>query len=213
MFNRAQPPALACAYGGGMRVSTILLCGAAALAAAAAPVDGQAPKTPDFKVDVSGLIVADFTARINAYAELRRSLEKDIPALKLTDHPSDIAVAEAALAARIRAARSGARRGAIFTADIGGALTKVLASVTTDSICAAVRDDGPDEIDYRTNRTYPKTEPLSTVPPSILLALPALPTDVMYRFIGRALILHDTKANIILDIIPRALPCVRAQGF
>lgn len=192
-------------------VATALLVLAVQLTGA--PVNAQnpkAPQKPDFKVDVSGLIVADFTTRVTAYAELRRSLETGLPELKVTGNPSDIARAEAALAERIREARKASRRGAIFTPEISAAFKRVLAGETTDGICAAVRDDGPDDIDYRTNRTYPKEEPLSTMPPSFLAALPGLPSDVMYRFIGRALILHDTKANLILDIITRALPCVRA---
>ena len=51
-------------------------------------------------------------------------------------------------------------------------------------------------------------EPLSTVPPNLLAALPELPPDVNYRFLGRDLVLHDTRANIISDEIPDAIRCV-----
>ena len=55
------------------------------------------------------------------------------------------------------------------------------------------------------NGTYPGKRPLSTVPANILARLPRLPDDVQYRFLGRHLILHDTRANLILD--PYAIRC------
>jgi hypothetical protein len=36
--------------------------------------------------------------------------------------------------------------------------------------------------------------------------LPKLPDDIEYRFLGRHLVLHDTRANMILDRIPCAVP-------
>ncbi len=48
-------------------------------------------------------------------------------------------------------------------------------------------------------------QPVSSVPPSLLLKLPALPEQVKYAFVGRALILRDTEANVILDFIPDAI--------
>jgi hypothetical protein len=44
------------------------------------------------------------------------------------------------------------------------------------------------------------------VPPSLLLKLPQLPNEVRYRFVGRALIVRDTEANVILDYILDAIP-------
>jgi hypothetical protein len=43
---------------------------------------------------------------------------------------------------------------------------------------------------------------VSTVPPNVLAALPSLPDDVQYRFLGRHLVLHGTRANVILDPDP-----------
>lgn len=186
----------------------LLFLGSNAWAQAPAPPK-PAPKNPDFTVAVDGLIVADFTARVAAYAELRKSLEEGLPKLEVTNNHSEIRRAEEALARRIREAREGARQGAIFTPAINQAFKQLLASVMTPGVCSAIFDDGPekDSINYRTNRSYPRDEPLSTVPPSILAALPALPDDVQYRFIQRSLILYDTRPNLILDRIPAAITC------
>jgi hypothetical protein len=41
----------------------------------------------------------------------------------------------------------------------------------------------------------------------MLAVLPRLPDDVWYRFLERDLILHDSRANIILDRIDDAIRC------
>jgi len=173
------------------------------------PKPAPAPKEPDFTVAVDGLIVADFSARMAAYAELRKSLEEGLPKLEVTNNHSEIRRAEEALARRIRQAREGARQGNIFTPAINKAFKQLLASVITPGMCAAIYEDGPDrnDVQYRTNRSYPRDEPLSTVPPSILGVLPALPEDVQYRFVRTSLILYDTRPNLILDRIESAIAC------
>ena len=65
----------------------------------------------------------------------------------------------------------------------------------------------PGEFPYAINNAYPKDQPLSSVPASMLNVLPRLPPDVWYRFLGRDLILHDSKANVILDRIDDAVRC------
>jgi hypothetical protein len=59
------------------------------------------------------------------------------------------------------------------------------------------------------NDVYPEEIPLTTMPPMLLRRLPALPMELAYRIIGRALVLQDTKTNVIVDFIPDAIPRVR----
>lgn len=188
---------------------TMALLTALAVPLAATQVPGQAP---DFKVEVWGDALTDFSARLSAYAELREKLQQGLPPLVVTAKPEEILIAEEALAARIRRARAGARRGDIFTRKIRGAFKRVLAGTITPGMCEAIRDDNPGEFFYAVNGTYPKREPHSTVPPSILGVLPRLPDDVMYRFLDRDLILHDTRANVILDRIDDAIKCKRPSA-
>lgn len=163
--------------------------------------------TVEFTVEVLGDKLADFRARMDAYAKLRRSLEEGLPRLKVTDDPVEIQRAERLLAQRIRKARAGAVRGNIFTEDIRRGFRQVLRPVTNRATCALLRDDNPGEFQYPINSEYPKERPLSTVPPAMLAVLPKLPEDVFYRFLARDLILHDTRANIILDRIDDAVRC------
>ena len=95
----------------------------------------------------------------------------------------------------------------IFTAAIGAEFREVLRLEMDADTWAAIMDDNPGEFSNRINGTYPGRRPLSTVPPNILARLPRLPEDVQYRFVGRHLILLDTRANLILDRIPYAIRC------
>jgi hypothetical protein len=72
---------------------------------------------------------------------------------------------------------------------------------------AAIMDDNPGKISHHINGTYPEGEPFSTMPANILAVLPRLPDDIQYRFLGRHLILYDTRASLILDRIPYAIRC------
>jgi hypothetical protein len=40
----------------------------------------------------------------------------------------------------------------------------------------------------------------------LLSALPALPAGIQYRLIDRDLLLWDVDANLIIDVLPDALP-------
>jgi hypothetical protein len=163
--------------------------------------------TVDLSVEVFGKTLADFSTRMDSYAELRRALEEGLPPLKVTGNPSEIYQAELLLAQRIRQARRGTGRGDIFTENIRKGFRQLLRPVTNAGTCSSIKDDNPGEFAYAVNSAYPKDRPFSTVPPSLLEVLPRLPADVWYRFLGRDLILHDSRANVILDRIDDAIRC------
>ena len=177
------------------------------MSGAQTPTTKPGRETPDFRVQVWGFIVADFSARVASYVELRRTLEQGLPGLTVTDDPGDFMRAELALAHRIRAARDGAKQGDIFTPAISLEFKRVLRLAVDANIRAAIMDDNPGEFSIRINGPYPKSRPHSTVPPRILSQLPSLPDDVEYRFLGRHLILYDRRANVILDRIRHAIRC------
>ncbi|MEO8683153.1 MAG: hypothetical protein ABI665_29175 [Vicinamibacterales bacterium] len=144
---------------------------------------------------------------MDAYAALRSTLQQGLPALAVTDHPEEITRAETMLAIRIRQARQGARRGDIFTEKIRPAFRQLLRPETTAGTCELIADDNPGEFSYQVNDTYPKKRPVSTVPASMLDVLPRLPADVEYRFLRHDLVLHDLRANVILDRMEEAIEC------
>lgn len=164
--------------------------------------------TPDFRVQVWGDTGADFGARVRSYFELRTTLEEGLPPLTLTSNPADIWAAELALAKRIRIARREEKQGAIFSPAISAEFRNALLRVMDAKTMETILDDNPGEFSHEINGTYPKTRSYSTVPASILELLPGLPTDIQYRFLGRHLVLHDTRANVIVDRLPCAVGCL-----
>jgi len=186
----------------------VLLACVASIAAAQTP--GGDSTTPRFTelVVVRSTVRAEFDARLLGYYELRRTLEDGLPAQHVTDNPAENIEIERKLARRIRHARAGALRGAIFTPDISLEFKRVLLIETTPEVRAVIMDDNPGPFSHRVNSHYSKRRPLSTMPGTFLRVLPALPDGIEYRFLGPHLILHDTKANLILDTMSCAIPCL-----
>jgi hypothetical protein len=183
----------------------------AAVTGFATPLLAQQPPATlpvvEFNVEVLGNTLVDFTTKMDAYAALRRSLQEGLPELSVTDSPAEIHRAEQLLAQRIRKARAGTGRGDIFTEKTRHAFRQILRPVTNEATCELIHDDNPGEFPYAINSNYPKNKPRSTVPAAMLAVLPRLPEDVWYRFLDHDLILHDSRANVILDRIDNAIRC------
>ena len=194
--------------GWGVVIGTALSVALVATGMAQTRPTTPAPQEPVFRVQVWGYIVAEFSRRMQVYVDLRRGLEEGLPPLRVTDDPAEITSAQRALARRIRTARRGARQGDIFSPAISVEFKAALAVEMNAATWTAIMDDNPGEFSKEINGTYPDEKPFSTVPGTILAALPVLPDDVQYRFLGRHLILLDVRANVILDRIPYAIRCV-----
>jgi hypothetical protein len=166
----------------------------------------QAPKTHQ---DLG--IVIPFNTRVSAYVELRSELEKGLPAPAVTENPAEIRKVGRALAARIRAARVKAKQGDMLTPAIGVEFRKALLREMNAHTWKVIMDDNPGDFEAQINGAYPEGKPLSTMPPNILAVLPKLPHDIEYRFVGRHLILLDTRAGMILDRIPYAIQSPTAR--
>jgi len=166
---------------------------------------GATPREQSVKGDAE--VLADFKERLDQYVALRNKVDDGAPKLKRTDDPSKIRVAQQTLAERVRAARSTARQGDIFTPDIGTYLRRLLRPEAGDpETKASIKDDNPGTIPFKVNGEYPDKETLSTVPPNVLLTLPRLPDDIEYRFVGKHMILRDVRANLIIDYMLNAIP-------
>ena len=158
-------------------------------------------------------LLADFSAKVAAYNQLRKDLAKDSPQLKETTDPTQISNAEKALATKIRAARVNAKRGDIFTPATEAMFRRLIRPPMTKGPDATenkaiVKEDAPQasEVPFKVNGEYPKDVSLSTVPPDVLKALPPLPENLQYRIVGKHLILLCTQGNLIVDYMLNAIP-------
>ena len=168
--------------------------------AGALQTNNETRTNPDAKV------LADFNERVDAYIDLRKKADDGAPPLKETSDPANIKTAQTALAARIAAARTGARHGDIFTPEIALRFRRLLRPELKDpDTKKLVAEDNPGSFKFKINDPYPDGEPLSTVPPNVLASLPQLPGDLEYRFVGKHMILRDSRANIIIDYVANAI--------
>jgi hypothetical protein len=192
------------------RLAVLVVCLASAPATGAQTPANPDPAQPDFSMTVQGTFDAETTAeflrRVEDYDALRARLEVGLPPLVVTKDADEIESFEHRLAERLRHAR-GKRRGQLFTPTMEGQLKRMLAARADPGTIAALMDDGPGEFDVDVNDTYKKKYALATMPVNLLLALPDLPKDLEYRFVGRHLILRDARANMIIDEIPYAIRC------
>jgi len=202
----------------------------AALAAVALTAFGCAARSnsavPPQDVRMDSEVLEEFSEEIVAYVKLHRKLTEKIPIGQSTWSAEQIADRQRRLTAAIRDARREKKQGNIFKPEVAAAFRNVLTRELTGPKGQAMlneihsgnpktegvpqqrnpRSEPMKTVPLQVNAYYPDDAPLSSVPSSLLLALPALPEEVRYRFVGRNLILRDAEANVILDFIRDVVP-------
>jgi hypothetical protein len=179
-----------------LSLAVVVLLAVPCLVSTPVALAGQSPR-PD------GL--EEFEARVSRYTTLRAELEKGLPTLTGSDDVVQVRNVETALGTRVRTARGRARQGDLFTPQATAAFRKILGQMDA-STWKMIMDANPGAFPNRVNDSYPKAKPLTTMPPDLLARLPRLPEGLQYRFIAGDLILHDIRANLIVDRIPEAIP-------
>ena len=153
-----------------------------------------------------------FTARVQEYLKLQRDVEASLPALRPTNDVARIAEHQHALARKIAQARRGARQGDIFTDEVTRQFRRIIRGEfqgpDAQDARRTIRPENPSKaiVRVRVNDVYPEDLPLTTTPQTLLGKLPQLPQELAYRIVGRDLTLKDTKAGLIVDLIPNAIP-------
>jgi hypothetical protein len=152
---------------------------------------------------------SDFSNRLNSYLELKKQEAKQ--PIKPGNSTEKINSQRQDAAAKMRAARSTAKQGDIFTPAIAAYFKKQIAATLSGPrgrrIRASLNHAEPIKgINLAVNESYPSTVPLQSTPPSLLKNLPQLPRELEYRIVNRALVLRDSEVNLIIDFIPNALP-------
>jgi len=167
-----------------------------------------APGQGSQRVNPDAQIQKDFSDRVDRYVEVRKAIESQLPALPDRAEPEAITHHQKALLAGLQRARSGARPGDIFTEDIRHRIRRLIAGALSQQGSApreAIREENAGNIPIRVNAAFPTSVALPTVPPQVLLALPRLPEELEYRFLGTRLLLLDSRANMVVDYMDHAL--------
>jgi hypothetical protein len=158
----------------------------------------------------------EFQGRVDKYMEIHRKAVASVPAVpKETADAALIAKHEQQIAEAIRKFRPNALVGEVFTPPVRQMIVAIVKQKVEgkdgESAKATILGDGnpkseaAPQVNLAVNGPYPTAAPLSTVPPSVLMALPMLPKELEYRFVGRNLILRDAAANLIVDFIPNVI--------
>jgi len=127
--------------------------------------------------------VSELTTSINRYLEVHRLLEDPMSSLTLCADPEQTARAREAHRRAIVEARVATPRGDIFTPRVATYIRRQL-QMAMDQAWRAEAD----------------------VKETALQRLPELPNELEYRFVGRDLVLLDLEIDLVVDVLPNALP-------
>lgn len=150
-------------------------------------------------------VVSEFNHRVEEYVALRKQLAGTLKELPDKPSPKEIDAHQRALLALVAKGRADARQGDVFLPDmqtfVRGLIRNVLAGPEGPKIRASLMDENPMGVKIAVNDRYPDTIPMSTMPPDVLAALPKLPENLEYRFVGNRLILLDVQAHLVVDFV------------
>ena len=158
-----------------------------------------------------------FQSAVAAYMTLREAVERTLPPREVSPDPDEIFLAVDALAAAIRAARPSAKEGDIFDAEAAPLLRRHIRETLRKPDCQAadiLAAKGEDDERLALSRPIVHDQfdwgAGSFMAWCILEALPELPEELQFRFIERDLVLVDIDADLVIDVLPDALPATES---
>jgi hypothetical protein len=165
----------------------------------------QPHANPDAKTMV------EFQERLKAYIDIHKKAEGSLPSLPKEATPEQIDHNQRELGRLIRESRLGAKQGDVFIPSMQELVRRLLKTTFGNPQKAAqlrssIMDENPVGIKITVNGRYPDQVPLATMPPEVLKALPKMPEELEYRFVGDNMIILDVHAHLIVDYAPGVLP-------
>jgi hypothetical protein len=168
-----------------------------------APVTATAGELP---------IVDGFTRRIDAYMDIHNDVERRLALQWVFDDPEDLFDAMRVMQSGIRVARPDARPGAVFTPDVSELIRArlvqrlVVCDYSIEVVLEFINEERlPGVPKPRINEPFPWAVG-SAMWPTLLAALPPLPSELQYRFFDRDLVVIDVHTDLVVDVMENALP-------
>jgi hypothetical protein len=171
-------------------MSAVRLAGLVCMLAALGVTRSSAGSQGDFG-DAAAII--QFQRSVDSYAFVHRQVQR-----RLGEGADELA-----MAAGMHAARQSAADGDFFTSTIAAAFHHRIATALKRPGCAVVpagtASSEVPRVGFLTIRT-------SSLPECVLGFLPRLPEELAYRQVGVVMVLLDTHANMVIDILHGAFP-------
>jgi hypothetical protein len=157
-------------------------------------------------------IVDEFNRRIDAYMKIHNDVERRMAPQWVFEDPEDLLGAMGAMQSGIRSARPAARRGEVFTPDVSALIRTrllqrlVVCDYSIEDVLGFINEERlPGVQAPRINEPYPWMAG-SAMWPTLIAALPPLPSELQYRFFDRDLVVIDVHADLVVDVLQNALP-------
>jgi hypothetical protein len=156
-------------------------------------------------------LFAEFSRKAKAYADKQHMLVQD--KMKPTSDVAKLQQQRKQLREAVQQSRAKARQGDFFDTEAASAFRKVMVDILNGPEGKKIKTSldhaepgAPAE--FRVNSEFPNQngQPIQSVPPTVLKALPTLPKGLEYCIAGKTLALRDSAANIVVDYLPNALP-------
>jgi hypothetical protein len=170
----------------------------------------------EFRQEVAGeftahehAALAAFEQSVGDYSALHRRLARLTPPLQVTADPVQLRGAVDALGEALRLARHTAQTGDVFTPVVASMFRQRIQTALWDFDVTALMAEMQEDAESGTprpvvNGPFPWSSG-NAIWPSVLAALPELPEELEYRFVGGDLVLIDIPADLVVDILGDAL--------
>ncbi len=156
-------------------------------------------------------VLSDFSKQAKDYISKEHSLAAN--KMKPTSDVSKLEQQRKQLRDAVQQSRPNAKQGDFFTPEAAKVFRKLLADVLNGPDSAKIKTslnhaEPGAPANFRVNAEFPNAngQPIQSVPPTVLKALPALPKEMEYCIAGNTLALRDSSANMVVDFLPNALP-------
>lgn len=160
--------------------------------------------------DAGKRVALEFERRAKEYSQRREEIEDSLPKLPKQATAEEITVHKNELRQRMLADRKGVVKGNVFTQEAEQHVRSVIAALYKGVDRMQLRKDLAEaenaSVPVAVNAIYPESAELLEMPPTLLLALPQLPKQLRYRFVGTSLLLVDRENHLIVDYMTNALP-------
>jgi hypothetical protein len=154
--------------------------------------------------------VADFETALKDYIVVRDRVWKQVPKPPDKATPQQIATYKTALRQGVQMTWANAVPGDIFKPSVATFIKSRIKEEFTgwerSELRKTVLEADTKGVPLKVNAVYPESKELVEMSPALLLALPQLPKELRYRFIGRSLVIMDRDDGLIVDYLRDALP-------